>query len=84
MGATNGVPLKRQISTTNRRQSENSETVLVKEPTPVKKPSGVAPAVRYHKKRMELSERDIAFLASQTGKDDLIRENQLISIYFLF
>ncbi len=85
MGTTKSVPLIRQSSTTSRRQSEKSETASIKEPTPpVKAPPVVVPLVKKHTRRMELSERDIAFLSSQTGKNNGSGKNELIKFSFFY
>jgi hypothetical protein len=70
MGSTKSLPLIRQNSSDNRRRSEQSETGSIKEPTPVKQPPAVVPLVKEHTKPVQLSERDIAFLSSQTGRND--------------
>ncbi len=64
--------------TDNRRRSQQSMNELIKPApapikpvlTPIKPPPAVVPVVKEEPKQMELSERDIAFLCSQTGKKD--------------
>ncbi len=55
----------------NRRRSQHSVSESIKAPTPIKPPPVVVPLVKEHTKRVELPERDIAFLCSQTGKSDV-------------
>jgi hypothetical protein len=58
MGNIKSIPHPAEIPNGKRKQSQQSIT----EPT-------ILPMVKMHRKRWELSERDIAFLCSQTGKE---------------